>query len=317
MLANFDLLAVGNATIDAFLTIKKSNRHFRLDKKTKEICIRYGDKAIVDKVDFLTGGNAANVVVGAARMGFKAGIAAEIGADEFTQKIVNNLKKESVSEILLKQTMDAPCPFSVVINFKKERTIFAEDVKREHDFNFEGISAKWVYLTSLGDKWREAYRRCLIFVKNTKSQLAFNPGTLQIDSGEESIMQALKETAILFVNKEEAIKITGLKTEDILNLLKNLNHKGVKTAIITDGEKGAFLYNQEIGFVKKSARRIRVLEKTGAGDAFASGFLSAIMANKSLKEAMTWGSLNAESVITKTGAQAGLLTRKEIEKRLC
>ena len=112
MIANFDLLAIGNATIDAFLIVTKSNKHFRLDKKNKELCIKYGDKATVDKVIFSIGGNAANVSAGVSRMGFKTGIAAEIGTDEFSQKIINGLREEKVSEILLKQRQNSESPFS-------------------------------------------------------------------------------------------------------------------------------------------------------------------------------------------------------------
>ena len=313
MNANFDLFAIGKATIDAFLTITKTNKHFRLDKKTKELCIKYGDKVTVDKVHFLIGGNAANVSVGVSRMGFKTGIAAEIGADEFTQKIVSGLKKEGVSEVLLKQTPKTPCPFSVIINYKKERTIFSEDIKREHDFNFEGIFAKWIYLTSLGDKWREAYKRALFFAKSTGAKIAFNPGTPQIDSGEESIMQILKETELLFVNKEEAKRITKLQTEEVEKLLLHLFKTGAKTVIITDGNKGSFLYNKTMGFLKQGVKKKKVLEKTGAGDAYSTGFISAVLYGKNLKEAMRWGSINAESVITKIGAEEGLLSRSQVE----
>jgi len=313
MIASYDLLTIGKATIDAFLLVTKTNKHFRIDDKTKELCIKYGDKATVDRVVFSMGGNAANVSVGASRMGLKTGIAAEIGTDEFSQKIINGLKKEKVSEILLKQTDNADSSFSVIVNFKKERTIFCEDVKREHDFNFEGISAKWIYLTSMGEKWKEAYKRSLFFAKSTGAKIAFNPGTPQIDSGEESIMQILRETEALFVNKEEAGKISGLKTDEIEKLLLRLSKLGPETVIVTDGERGSFLYNKKEGFLKHGVKKQKVIEKTGAGDAYSSGFISAVIYGKNLKEAMHWGSLNAESVITKVGAQEGLLMRSQVE----
>jgi sugar/nucleoside kinase (ribokinase family) len=313
MIASYDLLAIGKATIDAFLIVTKTNKHFRIDKETKELCIKLGDKATVDKVIFSVGGNAANVSVGLSRMGLKTGIAAEIGSDEFTQKIISGLKKEGVSEILLKQIPGTQSPFSVIVNFKKERTIFCEDIKREHDFNFEGISAKWIYLTSMGDKWKEAYKRSLIFAKNTGAKIAFNPGTPQIDSGEESIIQILKETELLFVNKEEAGKIAKLKTDDIKKLLIHLSKHGSKTIIITDGDKGSYLYNEEIGFLEQKPKKQKVIEKTGAGDAYSSGFISAVIYGRNLKEAMQWGSINSESVITKVGAQEGLLTQSQVK----
>jgi len=317
MVGNFDLVAIGNATIDTFLTIRSSNKHFRINKETGEICVKQGDKAIVDKLDFFIGGNAANVSVGLSRMGFKSAITAEIGSDEFTQKIVNGLKKEGVSEILLKLIPNTPSPLSVIINYKGERTIFCEDVEKDHDFNFEGIFAKWIYLTSLGNKWQEAYKRTLIFAKTVGAKIAFNPGTSQLDKGIESIRDVLKETDILFVNKEEAKTITGTKTDDIEKLLNLLDKLGPKTSVITDGLKGAFLFDKNDGFFfQKAYNEKKALERTGAGDAFASGFLSAILFGKSAKQAMGWGALNSASVVAKIGAQAGLLTINEIKEKL-
>ncbi|OGH05153.1 MAG: hypothetical protein A2W22_05785 [Candidatus Levybacteria bacterium RBG_16_35_11] len=316
MIANFDLLTIGNATIDIFLMIRKTNKHFRLDKKTNELCLKFGDKVTIDKLDFSIGGNAANVAVGVSRMGLKSAIMAEIGSDEFAPKIISDLRKEGVSEIFLKQTPNAPCRFSVVIAYKKERTVLREDIKRENDFNLEGISAKWIYLTSLEDKWQGAYKRSLIFAKTTGAKIAFNPGTSQLDRGESSIDSILKETDILFVNREEAKTLLSSKTEDVEKLLVELLKLGPKTVVITDGKNGSFLYNKKEGFLKQGIVRQKIISKAGAGDAYASGFLSAIMFGKNFKEAIKWGTLNSASVIGKIGTQLGLLTKKEIEQKL-
>ena len=315
MIPSFDLLTIGNATIDIFLMIKKTNKHFRLDKKTNELCVKFGDKVTIDKLDFSIGGNAANVAVGISRMGLKSAIMAEIGSDEFAPKIISDLRKEGVSEIFLKQTPNAPCRFSVIITYKKERTVLREDIKRENDFNLEGISAKWIYLTSLEDKWQGAYKRSLTFAKTTGAKIAFSPGTSQLDRGESSIDIILKEAEILFVNKEEAKTLLSSKTEDVEKLLEELLKLGPKTAVITDGKNGSFLYNKREGFLKQGIVKQKVISKAGAGDAYSSGFLSAIMYGKNFKEAMKWGTLNAASVIGKVGTQLGLLKKKEIEER--
>ena len=316
MIANFDLLAIGNATIDCFLDIKTGNKHFRLDKKTNELCVKAGGKATIDKIDFSVGGDAANVAVGLSRMGIKTAIMTEIGSDEFSPKIINGLKKEGVSEIFLKQAPCAPCRFSIVITYKKERTVFREDIVRKNDFNFEGISTKWIYLTSLEDKWQEAYKRAVIFAKTTGAKIAFNPVTRQLEKGRDSISEVLKETEILFVNKEEAKMLLKSKTEDVEKLLKELSELGPKTIIITDGENGSFLYNKNEGFLKQKAIKQKFLGKAGAGAAYAAGFMAATLLNKDYKKAMEWGALDSSSVISKIGAQTGLLTREEIEN-LC
>src|SRR5687768_11284969 len=93
---SFDLVAVGSATVDLFLKIDSSNPHFKFSKDTNELSMRLGDKVILDKALFQTGGNANNVAVGVKRLGFKTSLMAEVGNDEFAEKIINNLKKEGV-----------------------------------------------------------------------------------------------------------------------------------------------------------------------------------------------------------------------------
>ncbi|OGH19583.1 MAG: hypothetical protein A3D74_01870 [Candidatus Levybacteria bacterium RIFCSPHIGHO2_02_FULL_37_13] len=322
---SFDVVCVGNAKIDAFLTIHEASQHLRLNKETNELCIKSGEKISVDKCDFLLGGNAANVAVGLSRLGLSPSICAEIGSDEFTQKIVNSLKKENVNTDLLKITIGQASSFSVIINFKSERTIFSEHVRRKHDFVLDNITTKLVYLTSLGLEWENAYFKTVAFVKKSGCKLAFNPGTLQIEEGYKKIADVLSITDMLFVNKEEATKISNFQflisnekddKEIIKELLIKLQKLGPKIVVITDGKNGAYAIDQDRKIYKKEADQSRIVERTGAGDAFSSGFISAMLHNLSINDAMHWGTANASSVIEQVGAQKGLLRIPQIKKKL-
>ena len=327
---DFDIVCVGNAKIDTFLTLREASRSLRLIKETNELCIKFGEKIAVDKAEILLGGNAANVSVGASRLGLNAALIAEIGKDEFAQKIINTLAKEKVNVSNVKQTEGQQSSFSTIINFKGERTIFSEHVKRSHDFNFENIATKWVYLTSLGDEWHKAYEKTLNLVKKTQCHLAFNPGTLQIQAGLKNIENVLLATDVLFVNKEEAAQISNFppalafgksrwragkflisnendENKDMKLLLESLQKLGPKIVVITDGENGSYAIDEKENIVKKEIIETEVVEKTGAGDAYSSGFLSALINNKSIDDAMDWGTKNSASVIGKVGAQAGLM----------
>jgi sugar/nucleoside kinase (ribokinase family) len=312
----FDVICVGNAKIDAFLSIHEANQHLRLNKDTNELCIKSGEKITVDKCDFLLGGNAANVAVGLNRLGLKTLIIAEIGDDEFSQKITKTLQNENIDTSYLKKTKGQPSSFSTIINFKGERTIFSEHVKRKHDFDFDNISTKFVYLTSLGNEWENAYARTVEFVKKSGCKLAFNPGTLQIEEGYKKIADVLSITDILFVNKEEAIKISNIKYQisNIEKLLKNLQNLGPNIVVITDGKNGSYAIDQDLKIYKKDADQSKIVERTGAGDAYSSGFISAILHNLSINDAMRWGAANASSVIERIGAQTGLLIKDEMQK---
>ncbi|MEK7534031.1 MAG: carbohydrate kinase family protein [Patescibacteria group bacterium] len=319
----FDAITIGSAKIDAFLSVHEANDCFRLNKETNELCVRSGQKIEVDRCNFLLGGNAANVGVGLSRLGLKSAIYAEIGDDELSQKILKALKKENVNTQFLIQTKGGEASFSIIINFKGERTIFSEHVDRLHNFNFDNISTKSVYLTSLGHEWKKPYKKVFSFVKKTKCFLAFNPGTLQIEAGYKTIADVLSITDILFVNKEEAAQIVnyelrimnqGQNKEEIKRLLEMLQKLGPKIAVITDGENGSYAIDEKGEMFTQDAIKTKVIEKTGAGDSYSTGFLSAILHELSIKEAMRWGALNAASVIEQVGAQAGLLHKNYMEK---
>lgn len=314
MNSSFDAVTIGNSTIDIFFPISDNNNHFRFNEETKELCMHLGDKTIVDHVRFALGGNAANVGVGLSKLGFNIAVFSEIGKDEFGEKILNELKKEKIDCSYMKQTEGTLSSVSIILTYKKERTIITEDAKREHEFNFSNLDAKWVYLTSLNKKWEGAYQKVLEFVKDKKVKLAFNPGTRQLDAGYEKIKGVLEETEVLIVNKEEAGQLLAKEGTKIEDLLKDLKSLGPKAAVITDGTNGSYALDEDSKYYKNCNVDINSIERTGAGDAYSSGFLSAYMLNLGVEKAMHWGTLNASATVKKVGATIGLLTREEIEK---
>jgi len=315
-MSSFDVACIGNAKIDTFLTLHEANNHLRLLGETDELCIKVGEKISVDKAEILLGGNAANVAVGISRLGLITALVAEIGKDEFAQKIINTLSKEKVDSAKVYQIENQQSSFSTIINFKSERTIFSEHVRREHNFSFEDLSAKWVYLTSLGEMWTDAYSKTVDFIKKTGSNLAFNPGTLQIKSGKANIENVLSITSLLFVNKEEGEELLDYPhgQKSIEEIITNLQKFGPKIVVITDAKNGSYSIDEKGNILKEEAAEGIVVEKTGAGDSYSSGFLGAILYEKSIKEAMNWGAKNSVSVIGKVGAQAGLLYKTDFEK---
>lgn len=314
----FDVLCVGSAKIDIFLSIYSESPYVHLNKDVNELCVAYGQKIPVDGCSLNLGGNACNVAVGLSKLQIPTAVMAEIGKDEFARRIIDALSNEKVDTSRVLQTEGKPSSFSTILSYKGERTIFSEHVRRSHDFNFENIFAKWIYLTSLGEDWTRTYQEIVDFVKKTNCRLAFNPGTLQINSEEHNIRDVISLTDILFLNKEEAIQVLrindkGLSTE---NLLRALQKKGVRIAIITDGENGSYAIDEKGNLYEQPIVKTDIVEKTGAGDAYASGFLAATLHNLPIQTAMRWGTLNASGTMAVIGAQNGLLSKAEMEKKL-
>lgn len=307
----FDLVTVGGVTVDLFLLIDPSNPHFKFDPDSNKLSMHLGDKIVLDQAKFTVGGNAANVAVGVRRLGFKTSIFAEMGDDEFSHRILKTLEKEKVDTKKLKKG-DAQTSFSIILNYSKDRTIFTEKPQREHNFSFTNLKTEWIYLTSLGEKWEETYKKAGDNVKKENIKLAFNPGPTQLDKGLDSFSYLLPLADILIVNKEEGermINDEGLMIKDLLFSLKKL---GPRIAVVTDGENGSYAINEKAEIFEQPAFNVRIISRTGAGDAYASGLLGGLMSNKTLKESMEWGTKNAASVVKLIGTQTGLLTKQQI-----
>ncbi len=318
-----DILCVGDAVLDIFLQIPEDSPHFDLNQDKTKLLIDYGYKIHVDDYVKEIGGNACNTAVGISRLNKKAGLCAEIGNDEFSNFILNKLKLENINTAFVSQTPNKKTSFSISLSFKGERTLLVEHVDRDHNFDIENSSARFVYLSSLGDKWQDAYQNTLDFVKNTKSKLAFNPGTLQLDERTRLVMEIIEKSDYLFLNKQEAEKLLFGKDKDlpseksdIKKLLFGLKSLGAKNIIITDSDNGSYVFDESDNYYHLEILKVKVIEKTGAGDGYNAGFIAAILNGKSITGAMLWGTVNSASVIQKIGAQQGLLKIDELEERL-
>lgn len=316
---HFTVITIGNVLIDAFLSFEERNPFIHVDQQHKELCFAFGRKIHVEECTFLLGGNACNVGVGVSRFGLTAALFVEIGDDEFSQKIIALLSHESIDTSFVLKTKNSSSSFAISINVQKERTLFVDHVKREHQFVFDDLTTEWVYLTSLGKEWKNAYIESIAFAKKTGAKLAFSPGTHQLEGKEDEVFQALSACDILCVNKEEAQNLLSyyVQTEEteIVKLLRGLQQIGAKTVSITDGANGSYSIDGAGAVRTIGTFPAEIVERTGAGDAYATGFLSALVSGRDVSEAMIYGAINAASVIEKIGSQAGLLGKQALEEK--
>ncbi|MFA7245022.1 MAG: carbohydrate kinase family protein [Candidatus Magasanikbacteria bacterium] len=308
----FDLITIGDSTFDTFLILEEKNHACTLSKNKKLISFNYAEKTPIENTAQSVGGNAANVAVGVKKLGFKTSIVTELGTDINGHIIKEELSKNGVNVSLVKQIKNATTRYSIVLNYCGERTILSYHAKRNYSLpNLP--KTKWIYYTSLGKSFEKIQDKLEKYLqKNPETKLAINPGSYQINKGLEKIKKILPFTDLLIVNKEEAIKLVGKKqTPD--KLMISLSKLGAKIVVITDNENGSYSFDgKQKLFVP--AYKVPMIAKTGAGDAYTSGFLSAILNNTDIKTAMNCGTANAASVIQKHGSQNGLLNKKQLEK---
>ena len=103
--------------------------------------------------------------------------------------------------------------------------------------------------------------------------------------------------------------------ESVHGVVAGLHHLGPTIVALTDGANGAYAFDGT-SLVFAPAFPGERVEATGAGDAFSSGFLGAMLHNLSVDDAVRFGSANAASVITQVGPTAGLRTFADLKKAL-
>jgi len=307
------LLSIGDTTFDTFIEPSESDSMCDLKKHEEFICFSYGDKIPAKSQEFSLGGNACNNAVGAQRLGVDSAILTVLGDDVIAEQTLSMLKKENVVVDFVTRQPNSPSNYSTVINYGGERTIFTYRPERIYQFPRELPSFEWAYLTSMAEGFEAYYDEVLSWVEKNNVKLAFNPGSRQIRAGAEVLSNVLSKTYMLYVNRSEAEKLTNFRDSQgkEKELLKKANDLGPKITIITDGPDGSYLYDGN-GFYHCGVLPVDAYERTGAGDSFGSACLAALIKEKSIEEAMLWGTSNSASVIGYVGAQKGLLKEEEM-----
>lgn len=313
-----DVLTIGDTTQDVFLNMTKENAHVYCEYKEEDcqLCFNYCEKIPVQSKKISAGGNAANAAVSFARLGLNTGIYAHVGDDDTGKMIVGQLKKNKVKTDYIHVDNDKESNYNTVISIHGERTILTYHEKRDYHFNVND-AAKWVYFTSMSCGFDKVIKSVIDYIIKYKVKLVLQPGTFQIKSGAEVLSPLLHHAHLMFLNKEEAQVFCDLPDEDSPEaLLRQMRAMGPHIAVLTDGDKGAFVSDGKRFYHLEPDNDLRKVDTTGAGDAYSSGFTAALINGESIETAMTWGQLAAAACISEVGAQTGLLKRSELDNQL-
>ncbi len=300
--------------MDIFLTSDKD--HFKIEGD--RVSFELGDKIPSEINKSAIGGNGANVSVGLTRLEIPTTFYTYLGNDFFSREIEQGLASHGV-ELSVERHIDSSPPLHIILDFAEDRVIFSNYSKTDHGFSLGNeTNFDYIFLTSIPETWEGAYRSILEFSKMRKIPLVFSPGTRQIEDKNALTLEVVKASSIYFSNLEEAAKILEKETnsssvDSIKEILSGIGELGPKIVSITDGGNGAYAFDENKNFYKIPPSPAMGNEKTGAGDAYSSGFMSAIVTGQDIQTAMLWGSLNAAGVMREIGAQNGLLNKKELD----
>jgi len=296
----FDVVTFGSATVDVFVNTEVAEKHGFM-------YYPIGEKILIKDLKFDIGGAGTNTAVAFARLGFKTGCISELGGDENGKKISDLLNKEKVS-FLGKTVKNELSGYSVILDSRGgERTILTYKGAGDEISlgDIKKFKTKWLYLSSLLGMSFETQKKLAKILKKRGVKIAFNPSAYLIKK--ENLDSLLKICDIIILNKEEAQMLAGKKDNLLENLHKLISKQGI--VVITDKDKMITCYdghNRHFLIPNK----VKVVERTGAGDAFASGFVAGQIAKKSIKYSLRLGLAESESVIKYFGAKNRLLRMK-------
>lgn len=317
----FDVITIGTATRDAFVKSREFRTISSPEFQTGEgLCLPLGAKIDVDDIVFATGGGATNAAVTFARQGFHTAAVCKIGHDVSGCEVLLNLKSEGVSTGFVVEDEKLKTAYAILIlSTSGERTVLvyrgaSEDLMAA-DINPRTLNAKWFYIA--GSLPLDVLRIVLDKSQEIKAKVALNPSKSQIKFGLRGLGEVLKKIDVIIMNREEGAYLTGVDFNREEKIFKVLDEYIKGIIVLTNGPKGVLVSNGKNIYKAGIYKEKIVADRTGAGDAFGSGFISSLISSPDdVERAIKLGSANATSVVETVGAKTGILTRDQFENDL-
>lgn len=317
MNTQIDFLAIGDIVSEPFIKLQDAEVHCNIDEENCMLSMRFGDKIPYESAEICHAvGNSPNAAVSASRLGVKSYLMSYQGDDQIGKENLESLARDGVRTDYMQIVKGLPSNYHYVLWYDVERTILVKHTEFPYSFPTDIPEPKWIYLSSLASNSTAYHLEIAEYLKQHPTvKLAFQPGTFQMKLGTETLKDVYAHTEVFFCNYEEAQRILKTEEKDKVTLMKNLQALGPKIVVMTDGIKGAYVYDgTDAWFMPVYPQE--PFERTGAGDAFASTFTTALLLGKTIPEALLWAPINSMSVVLQVGAQKGLLTQAQIEEFL-
>lgn len=311
----YDIITVGSATVDVFAKTEAEEIAIKKTGQAEEDLIAYptGAKILIKQLDFKIGGGGTNTAVAFSRLGLKTAFLGQLGDDDNSRKVLEMLKREKIAFVGKKSREQTG--YSIILDsMADDRTILTnKGANNSLDYSrldLSKLKTRWFYFSSMMGNSLKTLENLADFAAKNSIKIAFNPSSYLIKENPSSVMRILNKTNVLVCNKEEAEMLFGrIEMKELL--MKSIT-VGPKISIITDGKNGCTLCEKkgkDFIFYSLRPRKVKIVETTGAGDAFASSFVSGYIKKKGdIKFSLRLGMTNAESVIQHIGAKEILLT---------
>ncbi len=293
-------------------------------------------ETVVSEAKSSPGGSAANTIYGLAKLGMKTGFIGVVGDDAEGKILLQDFQKVGVDTSQIRVKPGAKTGSVLCLSDRQgKRSLYvlpgANNLLTMDDLDLTYINqAKMLHLSSFADDRQFKISLELMGRLELSTKLSFGPGAIYAQKKLKALTPILNKTHILFVNHNEIQQLTG---EDIATGAESYLKQGCDVIVVTLGKgmrlkSGKETSRREIDaicyirdakneYIVKANRQnaIPEVDTTGAGDAFATGFLYGLLNGKELVECGRLGDIVAQFAITRVGAREGLPTLKELSRR--
>ena len=289
-------------------------------------------EAVVDEAESFPGGSAANTIYGLAKLGVNTGYTGVVGGDAEGKVLLRDFQKVGVDTGQIRVKPEARTGSVLCLSDRlSRRSLYvapgANSLLTIDDLDLSYINqAKWLHLSSFADDRQFKVLFELMDKLASSVKLSFAPGVLHAIKELAILSPILKRTHLLFVNQREMWHLTG---KDVISGAESCLEQGCRIVVVTLG-KGIALElgrrtvtavcyirdaENEYTIEPGSQNIISEVDATGAGDAFAAGFLYGLLKRKGLNQCGCLGDIVARFSITKLGARKGLPALTELAQR--
>lgn len=317
----YDVITVGAAVRDVYVQSDQFRvTDVELEPGSQSACFVLGDKIEIDKPIFGSGGGATNAAATFAHLGLNTACIAKIGQDAPGNDVLKDLSSHGVHTNLMVEDTKLTTGYSVLLTTGSgQRTAIvyrgASSKLDTNDLDWKRLKASWMYVTNLAGNI-ELLTHLFDHAIRQNMHVTWNPGSQELSKGMSILGPLIKRVTVLSLNREEALALTGATHNDMRELLRSCCDLGPRVTIITDGKNGTYAVEQDRKAWRALPSNVPVVNATGSGDAFGSGFTAGLLEWDTVVNALQLGTLNAEAVIQKVGAKYGLLPRMPGSRQL-
>ena len=314
------ILSIGDIFTDAFIEL--NDKYARVDTDadgSKRLSVPFGSKPPYNKVDIVQAvGPSPNAAVSFSRLGLNSSLMAYLGDDKPGDDSLAYLAEQGIDTSSVSVQAGIASNYYYVLRLGAERTILVKNEDYEYNWQEPVAVPDWVYLSLISQSSWQLHEDHLTYLeKHPETKLAFQPGTFHFEWGVEKLRPIYARSHIVVMNREEAVDVTGKSYDSLSDLANGLHELGPKIVVITDGPSGSYAsFDGKLVTIPNYPDPAPPVDRTGAGDAFASTIVAALANGESMETALTWAPINSMNVVQKLGAQAGLLKKSELQKYL-